>query len=167
MPGEGLEPIEFYQDKTVRSAGGKDFPIPCISRVPYYVNRSKRKVPFSRKNVYIRDELTCQYCGKLFDKDDLTLDHVVPRVEWARSKMKGSPTCWENIVTCCFPCNSKKADKSLKSCGLRLIKGLPTQPKGDVYIPGISPWSTDIPDQWVPYLKIIYKNFKIGTPAGV
>lgn len=163
MPGEGLEPIEFYQGRNVRSAGGKDFPIPCVSRVPYYVNRSKRKVPFSRKNVYIRDDLTCQYCGRLFEKDELTLDHVIPRVEWNKKKMKGTPTCWENIVSSCFACNSRKADKSLKDCGLHLINGLPKQPSGGKYVPGIVPWATSLPAEWIPYLKIIYKNYNFGV----
>jgi 5-methylcytosine-specific restriction endonuclease McrA len=162
MPGEGLEPVVYYSDRTVRSAGGIDFPIPAVARVPYFVNRHKKKVPFSKKNVFIRDDLKCQYCGHVFGPEHLTFDHVIPRSEWSKKKMKGSPTSWENIVTACRPCNSKKADRSLKQVGMRLINGMPTQPSNaGKFLPGITPWSEHIPEEWKPYLASIYKSFGV------
>ena len=47
---------------------------------------------------------TCQYCSEIFDKKDLTLDHVIP-------KSKKGPSNWENVVTACKSCNLKKGDK--------------------------------------------------------
>ena len=44
---------------------------------------------------------TCQYCAEIFDKKDLTLDHVIP-------KSKKGPSNWENVVTACKACNLKK-----------------------------------------------------------
>ena len=61
-------------------------------------------VKFSRSNVLLRDMYTCQYCSEIFDKKDLTLDHVIP-------KSKKGPSNWENVVTACKSCNLKKGDK--------------------------------------------------------
>ena len=49
----------------------------------------------------------CQYCLDIFDVNQLTLDHVIPR-------SKGGQTEWQNIVTCCKSCNTKKGSKTLK-----------------------------------------------------
>lgn len=60
------------------------------------------KVEFSRYNVILRDNYTCQYCSEKFPFKELTFDHVIPK----RSKGK---TDWDNIVSACYPCNQKKA----------------------------------------------------------
>jgi 5-methylcytosine-specific restriction endonuclease McrA len=88
---------------------------------------STRRPKFSRTNVYRRDRNRCQYCGKKFKVADLTLDHVMP-------KSKGGEMVWENIVLACFPCNSKKDNRTPKQAGMRLIRE-PFRPKaGDLVI---------------------------------
>jgi 5-methylcytosine-specific restriction endonuclease McrA len=64
-----------------------------------------------------RDNYSCVYCGS---KKDLTIDHVIP-------KSKGGQNTWNNLVTCCSPCNLKKGDKSLNDINMRMIKK-PTEP---------------------------------------
>ena len=66
----------------------------------------------TRANILLRDEETCQYCGK--HSRDLTLDHVVPR-------SRGGQSTWENLVACCRACNGRKGNRLLKDAGLRLI----------------------------------------------
>src|SRR3982074_686053 len=39
----------------------------------------KKEVKFTRHNVFERDKNTCQYCGHIFDRNDLNLDHAIPR----------------------------------------------------------------------------------------
>ena len=70
---------------------------------------------FSRKNVWVRDEGKCQYCGIHVPPDGYTLDHVVP-------KTRGGTTHWGNVVTCCYTCNQKKGDKSVQQAGMKLLK---------------------------------------------
>jgi hypothetical protein len=70
---------------------------------------------FSRRNLFLRDRNTCQFCGKKFPSDDMTMDHVIP-------KSKGGKTDWYNIVLACVACNRNKADKSLKDSGMKLIR---------------------------------------------
>lgn len=68
---------------------------------------------FSKRNVFKRDKYTCQYCGK--QERDLTIDHVQP-------KSKGGESVWQNVVAACEPCNKKKADKTLKQAGMKLLR---------------------------------------------
>ena len=81
-----------------------EFLVPEIIVLSIYDRLPKTEVKFTRNNVFLRDRLVCQYCGKNFDPRDLNLDHVIPRD-------KGGNTTWENVVTSCIRCNSKKANK--------------------------------------------------------
>ena len=78
----------------------------------------KRDVSFNRDNVYMRDNYTCQYCGR--EKKDLTYDHVIPR-------SRGGRTTWDNIVTSCVSCNYKKGCKTPEQAGMTL-KSAPDRP---------------------------------------
>lgn len=151
---QGVETIDFYKDDFIKDTAGRKHPCPAVVRTRQYV-KPKKSVPFSRKNVFIRDKLTCQYCGKVDECNNLTYDHVIPRVKW--DKKNGSPTRWDNIVTACKPCNNRKGDKLLKDCGMKLFR-LPTKPSPHLYIAGLSPWS-EVPDEWLPYLPDVYKMF--------
>lgn len=72
-----------------------------------------RSPKFSRRNVYLRDRSTCQYCGKKCKTEESNLDHVIP-------KSKGGPMSWRNIVVACISCNNKKKDMTLEQAGMRL-----------------------------------------------
>ena len=72
---------------------------------------------FTRFNLFLRDEFTCQYCGA---KGEMTFDHVLPR-------SKGGRTTWENVVAACGKCNLKKGDMTLARAGMRLARR-PVQP---------------------------------------
>lgn len=74
----------------------------------------------SRRGVFVRDQHTCAYCGR--QRNDLTLDHVVPRSRGGRSS-------WDNLVTSCAPCNTRKADRTPAEAGMPL-RYQPTAPRG-------------------------------------
>lgn len=69
-----------------------------------FVKFFKNKVKLKKKNVFIRDHYKCAYCGKVFKKDELTIDHVHPQ-------SKGGKNTWDNLISSCFPCNRKKGDR--------------------------------------------------------
>lgn len=96
--------------------------IPRIIRLNYEVAVPDLELPFSRKNIFTRDNYTCQYCGQKFSASELTLDHVYP-------KSRLGPDIWENIVTCCKECNQFKADKTPKEAGMKLMRR-PYRPGG-------------------------------------
>jgi len=77
---------------------------PAVIRLLRFVRNNHTNVKFSRKNIFLRDDYTCQYCGKRFDPRWLTCDHIIP-------KSRGGVTEWSNIVTSCIQCNLKKGDK--------------------------------------------------------
>jgi 5-methylcytosine-specific restriction endonuclease McrA len=78
--------------------------IPKIVVLSMYDRLPRLEVKFSRRNVLLRDKFTCQYCARVLPETQLNLDHVTPRD-------KGGRTTWENIVTSCFRCNNRKANK--------------------------------------------------------
>ncbi|MEM1058633.1 MAG: HNH endonuclease [Verrucomicrobiota bacterium] len=95
--------------------------VPKVILLLVFDRLPKKEVKFTRQNVFERDNYVCQYCRKKFDRKELNLDHVVPRE-------KGGDTSWENIVTSCIRCNSKKANRTPQQAGMRLMKA-PRRPK--------------------------------------
>lgn len=156
-PKLGLEVVDYYDD-AILTCGNKHVPTPAVVRCPKYIKQGHRKIAFSRKHVFLRDQMRCQYCGKQdFSGKDLTYDHVIPRAKWHKLGNKGSPTNWENIVCCCISCNRRKGEKTLKECGFKL-KREPKRPTPHEYILGLSPWEKTIPLQWRTYLTPLYQH---------
>jgi len=147
----GVEIVDFYRNDAIKDSAGRSHPCPAVVRTLQYV-KGKNNVPFSRKNVCIRDRMTCQYCGIMMDFYDLTYEHIIPRAKW--NHKNGSPTNWLNIVTACRPCNNRKGDRLLKDSGMKLLKQ-PVKPHPHLYIAGLSPWQ-NLPDEWIPYLPETY-----------
>lgn len=137
--------------------------VPRIILLLAYDKLPKRDIAFSRKNILERDNYQCQYCGvkpprgnraealKWLEKNSLSLDHVIPR-------SKGGKTTWENIVTCCFKCNSKKGSRSLNDLGWKLIQ-TPTKPKGHPTL-NINIKRTGR-KEWVNFLDLAYYNVEL------
>ncbi len=88
----------------------------ALIRIVRMVYRSK--VPFSKKNVLIRDRNQCVYCG--IRSRNLTMDHVIPR-------SRRGKTGFDNCVACCRSCNSKKGARTPREAGM-FLKKRPYQP---------------------------------------
>ena len=73
------------------------------------------RVVFSRRNLFRRDRNTCQYCGKRFPTDALSIDHIRPR-------SAGGESSWTNCVVACLPCNTRKGNRSLERAGLKILR---------------------------------------------
>jgi hypothetical protein len=72
------------------------------------------KVQFpTKQNIYKRDNYTCVYSGKKLSREELSIDHVIPR-------SKGGKDTWENLVTCDRKLNTRKASLTLQEAGLKL-----------------------------------------------
>jgi 5-methylcytosine-specific restriction endonuclease McrA len=89
--------------------------LPSIIALKDYVPHNH--IPaFTRFNVFLRDDFTCQYCyDKKFSTKELTFDHLIPR-------SKGGLTNWENVVTACSHCNWTKGSKSLSQVRFKILK---------------------------------------------
>lgn len=90
------------------------FMVPRVIRLRSYRHIPVRVQVMSRANIYARDRNVCQYCGETFARIELTLDHIKPR-------SKGGRNAWDNLVTCCQPCNRRKADRTPEEAGMMLL----------------------------------------------
>ena len=109
--------IEKY-DQSVNSPS-ISFKLPSVIALKDYI-MPQRKPAFTRFNVFLRDNFTCQYCAKKFAANDLTFDHLVPRCLHGK-------TTWQNVVSACTTCNLKKGRKLIQNTDMKLLK-TPVQP---------------------------------------
>jgi 5-methylcytosine-specific restriction endonuclease McrA len=89
--------------------------VPKVLLLREYDKLPAHEVRFTRDNIFERDNYRCQYCAGSFEASDLNMDHVIPRD-------KGGRTSWENIVTSCIKCNSRKANRLPHQASMHLIK---------------------------------------------
>ena len=94
---------------------------PSIIRLVYLVKRPFAPRRLSKKEVFLRDHYTCQYCGQR--SQHLTLDHVVPR------RQQG-PHTWDNVVAACGRCNLDKAGRTPEEANMKLRR-IPTAPTAE------------------------------------
>ncbi len=100
--------------------------IPRIIRLLHYDKVRPYSVKLTRRNIYFRDDNTCQYCGRSFRNADLNIDHVIPR-------SRGGHDTWVNLVCACVRCNIKKGSRTPRESRMKLIRK-PTQPRLDPLI---------------------------------
>jgi len=142
----GIDIIDFYKNDCIHGVN-QNFPIPAVAKTKKYFRFGSDIVTFSRKNIFVRDNYTCQYCSKKFEYHKLTYDHVVP-------KSANGPTTWTNIVTACFPCNSRKGNRTPKQADMPLSKQ-PIKPEKRLrYLPIFDYLATinSVPEEWRLYL---------------
>jgi 5-methylcytosine-specific restriction endonuclease McrA len=95
--------------------------VPRVIRLLRYDRIPSRAVKLNRHTIFARDEHRCQYCGKRFATNQLSLDHVIP-------KSRGGETTWENVVCCCLGCNIKKGGRTPHEAHMKLV-AKPIRPK--------------------------------------
>lgn len=134
--GEKAEILEVY-DAPVFSAS-TSFVAPSVIRLIYMIRRPRPRVKLTRREVFIRDEHTCQYCG--VRTSDLTIDHVVPR-------SRGGQHTWENLVSACRACNHRKGGKTLADSRMRLRRE-PYEPRAGAYYTIQRRLNAAISDEW-------------------
>lgn len=116
-------------------------------------NRVLRPVAhLSRRNIFLRDRNTCQYCGRRFAKHELTIDHVIPR-------SRGGIDAWENLVLACLSCNTRKKNRTPEEAKMPLLR----RPFAPRWLPR---FSLKIPPEslstWQQFVDIAYWNVQIG-----
>ena len=97
----------------IKTASGI-FKLPKDMVLKKYVYIPYREFSPSRRNILRRDNYTCQYCSCYMEKNQCTVDHVVPR-------SRGGKHEWANVVTCCLRCNRKKSDRTPDEAKMPLL----------------------------------------------
>jgi len=127
---------------------------PRIIRFLEYDKVFINKVRFSRKNVFIRDNYTCQYCDTKTPISKLHLEHVIPRAQ-------GGKTTWANTVCACEYCDEKKRDRTPEQAGMKLIRK-PFAPK---FLPEAKTkkfkWDKNKYHSWSNFISDIYWNVEL------
>ncbi len=116
----------------------KTFPYPSVIRLQRYVYFPFKGVMLNRQNILKRDNFTCQYCGS---KDFLTINHVIPKSRQGR-------TSWDNLITACKYCNSKKGHMTPEEAGMVLMR----QPFRPSFVMFLRNFSGILDQQWAPFV---------------
>lgn len=128
--------------RTLRTVSSS-FAMPSIIRLHGYVQMPYKGVMLSRQNIFKRDGHKCQYCGS---NQDLTLDHVLP-------KSRNGQSTWDNLVTACKTCNSKKGDRLPDEANMPL----PRKPFKPSFIMFLRDFSEQIDEDWMTYLGVKHR----------
>ena len=70
--------------------------------------------PLSNRELFLRDDHLCMYCGREFPGHLLTRDHLVPL-------SRGGTDCWSNVVAACRGCNHAKGSRTPEEAGMSLL----------------------------------------------
>ncbi len=111
---KGKVEVLKYTDKIVCNAEKTiKIKIPAVIKLIKIIRSLyKNRVPFSKRNVMVRDGLACNYCG---DNTALTIDHILP-------VSRGGKSNFENCVAACKKCNSRKGDRTPSEAKMYLKK---------------------------------------------
>lgn len=93
---------------------GFNLMLPRVIVLSRYHRNPPQRVKFNRRNIFLRDRYTCQYCGKAPKDDDMTIDHILPR-------SRGGVTTWDNVVLACTTCNIRKGNHLPTEIGMALL----------------------------------------------
>jgi 5-methylcytosine-specific restriction endonuclease McrA len=111
-----------------------------------------QEVVLTRKNILLRDNYTCQYCGK---KTQLTIDHVLPR-------SRGGRDIWTNVVVACQRCNHNKGHQTVLEASMHL-KAQPYKPPSALYLE-LTRYK-NVPGSWIKYFhQRQHTDTAIATP---
>lgn len=87
--------------------------IPSVVKLKDFIRYNSMELILSRKNIFHRDQHTCQYCGN--KSGPHTIDHIIPRE-------RGGPDTWDNLVTACAKCNILKSNRTPEEANMLLRK---------------------------------------------
>ncbi len=125
--------------------------LPRVILLTFFDKLPTKELKLTRSNVFTRDRDTCQYCGRIFPREELNLDHVIPRD-------RGGRTTWENIVCSCIKCNSRKANRLPHEAHMRLVCK-PVRPKWRPVISLVL--NTRQRERWKDFLDLAYWNVEL------
>jgi 5-methylcytosine-specific restriction endonuclease McrA len=126
--------------------------VPRIIRLLGYDRLPAQTVKLNRRNLFARDRNQCQYCGRHFPTNDLSIDHVLPRAQ-------GGKDTWENLVCACIRCNARKGGRTPDQASMKLVRA-PIRPRRNPLIAlrlGSEKYSS-----WKAFLDDAYWSVELG-----
>lgn len=96
----------------------QSWPVPIIVALKTFIKERIGPAILTKRNLFIRDRQTCQYCGRgktVFKTHEfLTVDHIIPQ-------SYGGANIWTNVVAACSTCNNSKGNIMLEKSGMKLL----------------------------------------------
>jgi 5-methylcytosine-specific restriction endonuclease McrA len=138
--GGKAEVLEARPDSL--SSASASYVAPSVIRLVYLIRRPRPRVKLTRREIFIRDNYTCQYCQR--QMSDLTIDHVIPR-------SRGGLHVWDNVVSACKSCNHRKGGKSIAEARMALHKD-PHEPRAGLYYTIERRLDTSVQADWHKFL---------------
>lgn len=126
--------------------------LPRVILLTFFDKLPCKELKLTRGNVFDRDKNTCQYCSRVLPREQLNLDHVIPRDA-------GGKTTWENIVCSCIRCNTRKANRLPHEAHMRLVRK-PVRPKWRPVISLVL--GARERERWKDFLDLAYWNVELG-----
>ncbi|MBU1701846.1 MAG: HNH endonuclease [Candidatus Eisenbacteria bacterium] len=126
--------------------------IPEVLLLTRYDEFPVRKIPFSRRNIYRRDQFRCQYCGRRKDPTELSVDHII-------SRSHGGTSTWLNCVLACLPCNRRKGNRTLEEAGMHLMR----PPKEPTWSPTLTVPMARRKVSWQSFISDHYWNVELDA----
>ncbi|ACD89261.1 MAG: HNH endonuclease [Chlorobium limicola] len=131
-------PVAHHPEKAICTVSCC-FPLPSIIRLNVFVRVPFKKIMLNKKNILRRDAFRCQYCGRT--DLPLTVDHILPR-------SRGGEESWENLITACLRCNTKKGNRTPSEAGMA-TRSKPARPNHIIFMQQLT---ASVSDEWKPYL---------------
>ena len=78
------------------------------------INPHALKPGLTNTKLFSRDRCVCAYCGKQFEDEELTREHIIPFAQ------KGVDN-WMNVVTACRACNHRKSSRTPEQASMPLL----------------------------------------------
>jgi len=125
--------------------------LPRVILLTFFDKLPCKELKLTRNNVFERDKNTCQYCARTMPREQLNLDHVIPRNH-------GGKTTWENIVCSCVRCNTRKSNRLPHEANMRLIRK-PSRPKWRPVISLVL--GNQHREMWRDFLDVAYWNVEL------
>ncbi len=116
--------------------------VPRVVQLVTYDRMPRSTIRLTRRNIFLRDAHTCQYCGRRGTTRDLNLDHVMPR-------SRGGPMTWENVVCSCRVCNLRKGGRTPSEANMKLSRK-PVRPRWSPIL--AMAFTPGRPVEWEPFL---------------
>ncbi len=116
--------------------------VPRVVQLAGFDRMPRTSIRLTRRNIFLRDGYTCQYCARRGTPRDLNLDHVMPR-------SRGGPMSWENVVCSCRVCNLAKGGRTPAEADMRLLRR-PVRPRWSPIL--ALAFSPGRPAEWEPFL---------------